>query len=157
MAKTVILLVGLKGSGKTYIGSLLSRQTDIRFLRVEPIWLALKEGEDGWAKVADAVDEVLAEYDRVAIESLGGSEGFERLRTALARRYRVQYVRIRTAPDTCLRRVQSRSTVDHLPVSDDKVAEYNEAALRVELPWDAEIDNEGPASDDEILGVFSTL
>lgn len=74
IAKTVIFLVGL---GKTYVGSLLSRRTDIRFLRVEPIWIRLQPGEDGWAKVADVVDGMLANYDRVALESLGAGDGFK--------------------------------------------------------------------------------
>jgi shikimate kinase len=157
MAKTVIYLIGLKGSGKTYIGALLSRKTDIRFLRVEPIMLGLTEGEDGWAKVAAAVDEVLAEHDRVAIESLGGHEGFERLHASLAERYVVKYVRVVTDPATCLRRVQARSTADHIPVSDDQVVEYNAVAEKVELPWDAVIDNNGPATDAEILAAIAGL
>ena len=39
--KILFMLIGSKGSGKTYIGTLVNRHTDIVFLRVEPIWLGL--------------------------------------------------------------------------------------------------------------------
>jgi len=45
--KTLFMLVGPKGSGKTHIGTLVNQHTDIVFLRVEPIWLGLKPAEDG--------------------------------------------------------------------------------------------------------------
>ncbi len=45
------MLIGPKDSGKTYIGLLVEKQTDISFLRIERIWLALKPKEDGWQKV----------------------------------------------------------------------------------------------------------
>ena len=38
-----------------------------------------------------------------------------------------------------------------------QVVEYNALASQVELPWDAVIDNNGPASDAEILETFSSL
>jgi hypothetical protein len=36
---------------KTYIGSQVNKNTDIKFLRVEPIWLKLAPGENGWERV----------------------------------------------------------------------------------------------------------
>lgn len=40
MSKTLYMLIGPKGSGKTHIGTLVNIHTDIKFLRVESIWLA---------------------------------------------------------------------------------------------------------------------
>ena len=51
MDKNLYMLIGPKGSGKTYIGQLFGNQTDISFLRVENIWLALKPNKNGWLKV----------------------------------------------------------------------------------------------------------
>ena len=50
MKKQLYILVGTKGSGKTHIGMLVNQYTDISFLRVEPIWLSLGPGQDGWKK-----------------------------------------------------------------------------------------------------------
>ena len=49
--KVLFMLIGPKGSGKTYIGMLVDRHTDIAFLRVESVWLTVQPGEDGWKKV----------------------------------------------------------------------------------------------------------
>ncbi len=51
MNQVLYILIGLKGSGKTYIGNLVDWHSRIKFLRVEPIWLNLQPGEDGWLKV----------------------------------------------------------------------------------------------------------
>ena len=48
--KTLFMLIGPKGSGKTHIGTLAQQHTDFVFLRVEPIWLGLRPNEDGWKK-----------------------------------------------------------------------------------------------------------
>ena len=77
MVKALYMLIGLRGSGKTYIGTLVDRHTGIKFLRVEPIWLGLQPGEDGWQKVEQAIDRLFLVNDRVMIESLGAGEGFE--------------------------------------------------------------------------------
>ena len=73
MPKTVILLIGPKGAGKSHIGSVLGRETGIRFLRVEPIWL-MHQGE-AYSAVVDVitreVEALFAQADVVVLESLG--------------------------------------------------------------------------------------
>jgi shikimate kinase len=151
MRGTVVMLVGPKGSGKTHIGTVLERLTRVRFLRVESIWLALQEGEDGWVTVERAVDRVLDEEPTVMIESLGCSGGFERMRRHLEQRYEIRFVRIQASLETCRERVRARDGTVHLPVSEDQVEHYNRLAVQVSLPWDHEIRNDPPLSDAEIL------
>lgn len=155
--KILYLLIGPKGSGKTYIGTLVARETDIVFLRVEPLWLALKEGENGWEKVEVEIDGLFSRHDKVMIESLGAGSQFEQFRASLEKKYELRMVKVSTDLDTCLTRVQTRNSKDHIPVSDDKVIEYNQIAAKVELPWFAEINNNGPATEAEILELFSRL
>jgi shikimate kinase len=76
MNKTVVMLIGPKGSGKTHIGTVLEKRKGIKFLRVEPIWLRLSEGEDGWFAVERQIANCFSYSNLVVIESLGGSEGF---------------------------------------------------------------------------------
>lgn len=45
MPQSLYMLIGPKGSGKTHIGILVQEHTDIRFIRVEPIWLQLQPEE----------------------------------------------------------------------------------------------------------------
>lgn len=157
MKKILYMLVGPKGSGKSHIGTLVARRTAIRFLRVEPIWLGLPPGADGWREVERAIDALFEEHDRVMIESLGISEAFGKFHAALAAKYAVKLIRVKAAPDTCLARVKSRDQSVHIAVSDDKVVEYNLVAAGVAYAWDLEIDNDGPAEDADILGAIRAL
>lgn len=150
-------MVGLKGSGKTHVGKVVSQNTDIVFLRVEPLWMSLASGEDGWDRVEREVDRVLSEADKVMIESLGGTPGFDRLYANLTSKYSVKLVRVSADQETCLDRVRSRNNDEHIPVSDEQVIEYNKLASQVVLDWDAVIDNNVPAKDEDILQVFKDL
>lgn len=151
MDKTLYMLIGPKGSGKTHIGTLVNKHTDIKFLRVESIWLTAQPGEDGWKKVEDAIDAEFAARGKVMVESLGAGEDFKRYYASLKQKYAVKMIRVYADLDTCLERVRTRNSANHIPVSDDKVIEYNKIAAAVSYDWDLEIDNNNPASDEEIL------
>jgi shikimate kinase len=155
--KILYLLIGPKGSGKSHIGALVSKYTDIHFLRVEPVWLSLQPGEDGWRKVELTIDGLFQEHDKVMIESLGVGEGFRRFFASLTTKYAIKLIRVTADLDTCLRRVQSRSRVEHIAVSDEQVMEYNRIAAGVNFAWDLEVDNNGPAEDAEILAAILEL
>lgn len=157
MPKTLYMLIGPKGSGKTHIGALVSRHTDIYFIRVESIWLSLPPGADGWKTVEGVIDDTFQTHDRVMIESLGAGEGFRGFYASLAQKYPIHMIRVFANLDTCLTRVQTRNRADHIAVSDDKVMEYNQLAAAVSYPWALEIDNNAPASDEAILSAIRTL
>jgi predicted ABC-type ATPase len=151
---TVVVLVGPKGAGKTFVGALAEAELGVRFLRVEPIFLehqrtsalaGAARDADGYAKVRVAIDDVLRREPRVVVESTGASPAFAPFLAALRSAYDVRLVAIRAPPDRCLERVRTRDASGHIPVSDDRVAEINARAAGVELPWDLEIDNGAPA------------
>ena len=155
--KTLYMLIGPKGVGKTHIGMLANRHTDIAFLRVEPVWLGLQPGEDGWKKVEAAIDTMFQTYSKVMVESLGVGEGFRGLYAALAEKYLIKMIRVYADLDTCLDRVKNRSKIDHIAVSDDKVIEYNKVAAAVTYDWDLEINNNRPAPDADILIAIQSI
>lgn len=157
MEKQLYMLIGPKGAGKTYIGALVARHTDIHFIRVELIWLSLQAGEDGWSKVEQIIDTTFETHQKVMIESLGAGEDFRRFHASLARKYPIKMIRVVADLDTCLWRVQHRESVDHIAVSDDKVTEYNKVAVQVRYDWALEIDNNQPISEREILTAFQQL
>lgn len=164
--RSVLILVGPKGAGKTHVGTLVESELGVRFLRVEPIFLenmrssrltGTARDAEGYAKVLAAVDSVLSREPGVVIESTGASEAFPAFLDALRSRYEVRLVAIRAPLDRCLERVRSRDRTDHIPVSDERVAEINSRAEAVELPWDLELDNGGPAPADAILDQLRCL
>lgn len=157
MKKKLIILIGPKGSGKSSIGAIIEQKTHIKFLRVEPIWLSLKPEEDGWQRVAAEIDRQFQENETVMIESLGVGEGFDKLHTSLKERYEVKLVKVEADLALCLSRVKNRDSSNHIPVSDDKVEEYNRIAVKVSHAWDAIIDNNEPATEAEILEIIASV
>jgi predicted kinase len=155
--QTLFMLIGLKGSGKTYIGALVNQHTDIVFLRVEPIWLNLSPGENGWQKVQAALDALFQTHDKVMIESLGIGEGFSKFHASLAERYAIKMIRVSADAETCFTRVKTRNNAEHIPVSDDRVAELNTLASAVTYAWNLEINNNDLASDNEILEAIQSI
>ena len=166
--KRVIILVGPKGSGKSFIGSLIDKELGIPFLRVEPIFLANMRRSratgdaldaEGYHQVAAAIDRALTGEKCLVIESTGAADAFSDFFLALRARYEVLLVSIKAPPDICLERVHSRDQSTHIAVSDDRVSEINQRAVQVRLPWNLEIDNSGPAEPkailDEIRGLLA--
>lgn len=157
MPQILFILIGPKGSGKTYIGGRIEKLACVKFLRVEPLWLNLAESENGWLNVEQTIDKLFAQHDKVIIESLGAGEGFNGMYASLKGKYEVKLIKVKTDLEECLRRVKSRDSADHIPVSDERVREYNRIAASVNHPWDAVIDNNSPATDEEILEIFSAI
>lgn len=154
--KTLFMLIGPKGSGKTHIGTLVSQRTDIVFLRVEPIWLDLKPDEDGWKKVEAAIDALFQKQDKVMIESLGVGEGFIQFHASLAEKYFIKMIRVYADLETCFNRVKTRNNAEHIAVSDERVAEFNQLASAVTHDWNLEINNEF-ATDEEVLKAIQSI
>jgi shikimate kinase len=157
MQKMLYVLIGPKGAGKTYIGSRISQQTTIQFLRVEPIWLKLAPGENGWEVVEQTIDQAFRQHDEVMIESLGAGVEFDRFHASLREKYTVKLIKVSTDLAECLKRVKNRDNSNHISVSDEKVEEYNRIAINVHHSWDAIVDNNTFATDEEILKVIESL
>ena len=157
MGKTLYMLIGPKGSGKTYIGTIVEKNTDVFFLRVENIWLKLTHKENGWEKIEHEIDMAFKNNEKIMIENLGAGEDFHKFYVSLNKKYLIKLIRVFTDLDICLIRVMRRDNKNHIPVSDDKVLEYNKIASRVKLDWDIEIDNNGPATDSDILRAINRL
>jgi shikimate kinase len=157
LKKQIFILIGLKGSGKTYVGSLLQEKLDIKFFRVENIWLSLKSERltneyilEGFGLVEQEIDNLLQKTDRIIIESTGTTHYFNIFINRLKTKYDLVFVKIHTSPELCLKRVKSRDSSIHVPISDEVVEQINQDALKVNLKYDLIIDNE-KSSDDKIL------
>jgi hypothetical protein len=159
--RVLLLLVGPKGAGKTFVGGVLERHLGIAFLRIEPIFLGVMRGEPelagielerrGFQAVLEKLDELARSREVLCIESTGTARTFPDLLAALRRRFDVRLIRVRSPLGICLERIRTRDASVHIPVSDDRVMEINEIASRVELPWDLEIDNTEFQEEDRIV------
>nr|ACN96048.1 hypothetical protein [Fischerella sp. MV11] len=147
----LFLLVGLKGSGKTFTGTVLEKYLDVKFLRIEPIFLEILRREPklsgipleqrGFQIVLEKLDELAQSNSNLCIESTGTAHTFPELLAALRQGFRVFMIHMKAPLDTCIERVMTRDASAHIPVSDHRLKEINERALLVDLPWDLEIDN----------------
>ena len=108
--KTVYVLIGPKGAGKSTLGRLLEERRGVRFLDVEAIFLALPEAEE----------RVAATGGDCSLELTGASPFTEGLLDRLRAGYRTRVVRVAAPLDECQRRVRSRAG-SHLPASDELV------------------------------------
>jgi len=161
--KKVIVLVGPKGAGKTTIGCFLAAKLGIDFVCVEPLFLDArarlgashpdlerKGFESALAKLSGA----LARSKVVCFDSTGASAYFPWLLSELGKLARVVLVRVLADPAQCIERIHKRDASLHIPLSDDSIDRINAVAARVELPWDAEIDNRGEFNGGDIRRVF---
>jgi dephospho-CoA kinase len=152
--KTVYLLIGPKGSGKSFLGELFQQHLDIPFIRVEDWAREIKRAR----AVTDAayIREIFERIHRgivhkleeehlseLVFESTGLTDHFDRLLADLKRRYRVVTIRISADPDLCLERVRTRDQAIHVKVSDAQVEQINAAARKKDISCDFQIDNSG--------------
>lgn len=91
------------------------------------------------------------------IETLGAGKEFAKFRANLEKKYTLKMIHVYTDLETCLARAKSRDNNAHIPVSDQLVEQYNRIAANVFYDWDLEINNNAPATDEEILTAIQTL
>jgi predicted ABC-type ATPase len=163
----LLLLVGLKGSGKTFIGHVLEKHLDVKFLPIEPIFLGLMRQEPdltgvaleqrGFQRVLDTLDQLAQQHSMLCIESTGTAHTFSALMAALRQGYQVLLIQIQAPLDICIARVRNRDTSAHIPVSNHRLREINEVALQVELAWDLQIDNSEFQEEHKIVQAVEAL
>lgn len=164
--KQVLVLVGPKGAGKSTIGQILAADLGLCFLRVEPLFLEVRNRlgashpqleSAGFQAVQSAALEVLDRADILCFETTGASTHVAPLLDALRSQARVLLVRVLAAPDQCLTRIHSRDASIHIPVSDDQIESINAFAHTVALPWAAVLDNRGPLDREDIVSTVRRL
>ena len=159
--KTINILIGLKGSGKTYIGQLLQESYNIPFLRVEDICLKIKANRDVFDKeyisetfnlIEKEIRHQLQSVNELTIESTGAASEFDLMLKNLEKDFIVRPIKINTNPLICLQRVKSRDLKAHIPVSDEKVNEINKLAAQKSYNYDLVIANDDTSDEDILRG-----
>ncbi len=148
--KTLYILIGLKGSGKTYIGKLIENKFNIPFLRVENIFAQIKGNrsyldesyiKEGFTEVEKEIRNRFASINGLTIESTGLTGEFKEMLERLKKDFSVKLIKIQCDPKLCLKRVTERDGTDHINVSDSDVEKINELAMKVEFEYNEVIEN----------------
>ncbi len=165
MRPRLYLLIGPKGSGKTYIGRLLEERLGIPFLRVEALALEVRRGrpvtDPGYAAevfgaIEAAVRSRLAAHPELVVESVGLGEAFDGMLEALRRDAEAVLIRVAADPARSLARVRTREGREHVDVSDGQVEALNAAVLARTHPFAGTLENDDatPAS---LLAAFAAI
>ncbi|MFH1770140.1 MAG: AAA family ATPase [archaeon] len=156
--KTIYLLIGPKGSGKSYIGNLIEKELGISFLNVEPFFMRSEEEannldeeffEQAWKKVEEEIEK----YDKVILESIGTFDSFKEFLKELEDSYDVKLIKVKSPLDLCIKRIRDRDKEVHVPMSKETIEKINELAMKEKYSFNLVINNE-KASDEEIVKAF---
>jgi predicted ABC-type ATPase len=132
--KTIYLLLGPKGSGKSYIGDLINGQFLLRFIRVEDWAKKVKKDreidDEAYIKeffqvIENVIREELTKHDNIVFESTGLSDDFDMMFNSLKRDFNVKSISIIAQDELCLSRVRTRDQSIQVDVSDDQVERIN--------------------------------
>ncbi len=164
--RRIYILIGPKGSGKTYIGNLLEQELGIKFLRVEQLLLKhieknglsnKKLTRDGFDIEEKALADALIIEDTVIFEATGSSIYMPSVLENLAKNYELKLIKISCPLNICFERVKNRSQQHQFKVEDEIVRQINKKAAKVVLDWDLVIDNSEPATKQNIITKFTTI
>ena len=166
MLKTVYVLIGPKGSGKTYIGSILEKEVGLKFLSVEKLGLEnIRKSKltgdkliiDSFHQEEAAIDEILQSDNAVSFESTGVHPYLQNILASLRIKYNVKLIKIYTPLGRCYERIKCRDRSLHIPISDGLLKKINESSAKVIFKWDLELDNSEKLTVAEIARVGRTL
>lgn len=160
--KTINILLGPKGSGKTFIGQLLQEKLGIYFLKVENIFIRIKQDRDylnsdyikeGFNAVEREIARILETEDELTIESTGAAPQFDEMVGNLKRRFCVRLIKVTADLDRCIERVKTRDKAAHIDVSDEHVMVINTLSVAKKFDVDFEIENNA-STEEQIVQCF---
>jgi len=163
--KTVYILIGLKGSGKTYVGKLIEEKLNIKFLEVESYFLKFAEDykkvkkdsfKEVWEKIESKISKYLIHNDKIVFESLGTFNSFKGFLNRISKKYNVKLIKINAPPKLCFERIKGRDNTNHVKINEELIKKINKIAEKEKYGFDIIIDNSN-ISDENILEKFKTI
>lgn len=149
--KSIYLLIGQKGSGKSFIGTLMEKEFGIKFLWVEYLAKQIKREREiddesyiieYFQTVEREVRTILESYDRIVFESTGLTAYFDQMLENLRNDFLVITIGVKASDELCLQRTKTRDKTNHINVSDDQVNQINQQVRKKLLLTDFNLVNE---------------
>lgn len=162
--KIIYLLIGPKGSGKTFIGSLFN-QYGVEFVRVEDWAKEVKGSRDVTDKsyideifrlIEELLTEKMHQTDRIVFESTGLTDSFDRMLENLQQKFRMVLIKVEVDGSLCLDRVKTRDQSIHVNVSDEQVNMTNSLVRQKKFDFDYVINNNN-FSKEELLSKIGII
>ena len=162
LKKHIFLLIGPKGSGKTFIGTLIQEYFNIDFVRVEDrVTNVRKERNlddpeyisDAFYIIEEGVRNALENVDQIVFESTGITLNFDLMLSSLKQDFKVTTIKIIAEPEICMDRVRTRDQSMHINVSDEKVKEINAAVELKRFRADYSIENSNKMLKDLLMEI----
>lgn len=164
--KTLYILIGLKGSGKTFIGKLIEDKFGILFLRVENIFKSIKRDrhysdisyiKEGFTLLEKEIRNRFKKTDMLTIESTGLTDEFKQMLENLRKGFSVKLIKIDTDPALCVKRVKKRNNKEHINVSYSDVEKINKLAIKVNFNYDLVMDNNSKTNEEIIKDLLKVI
>lgn len=149
--KYIFLLIGQKGSGKSFIGTLFEKEFGIKFIRVEDWAKKIKKDRDVdneaylkqvFEEIEKGIRDNLTDKDKIVFESTGLTEYFDKMLENLRRDFQVITIGVIADNTICLERVKSRDQEIHINISDDQILRINEKVRERNFETDFSLINE---------------
>ncbi|MDN5210599.1 AAA family ATPase [Fulvivirgaceae bacterium BMA12] len=163
--KKIYILIGPKGSGKTFIGNLLSSHFSMPFLPVEAIALKLKNERnydndtyilEVFEAIEKAVRKCLVQGDEIIFEATGLTDAFDKMLLRLQGDFNVKLIKIITRPEICLDRIKTRDNTQQIKMADNDIQAINSLSMDKTFVFDGEIDN-NKATGQQIIDAFRKI
>lgn len=159
----LILLIGPKGSGKSYVGRLLEARLGVHFFHVEPHWMryhaaCAEVGQpvhlaEGIARIHPLIADALAAHEQVCVETTGTSPEILNDLLAVGEPFGRLLVKVDAPLALCLERVAARDTAHQIPMRSDMIGTVHALSAALDLPFDIVLENTG-GSDDDLVRPF---
>lgn len=149
--KTIFLLIGPKGCGKSYIAQLMSKEFSIDYVDIEDFAKHVHKDQhidddcylkEVFKKIETGIRNLLNEKDRIIFESIGLSENFDTLFENLDRDFKVVTIGVYADNDTCMKRIQDRDPSVQLDLTQEQLEEINQLIKEKNIETRFRIDNE---------------
>jgi len=160
-----ILLVGPKGSGKSYIGRTLEKHLGVLFFHVEPLWMSYYAEcqasgrqpliSEGISKVHPLLADALRTHEHVCIETIGASAEILNDWLSLTHPSNILIVRVSAPLELCLERIVTRDQTNQVAMDLESIQQVYALSEAVQLQPDLTIENV-QLSEAEIISLFGS-
>jgi shikimate kinase len=163
--KKIYILIGAKGSGKSYIGRLIEERLKIKFLLIEKLFMKIKGSRDvldkkylieGYDAVEKAIDKHLTKNDAIIFESTGAFYYFNTFLKSLQSKYVVKLIFIHAPFELCIKRIHQRDQRKHLKMSERLIKKVYNKSNTLKYKYVLKINN-AVQSDDNIIKSFKQI